>query len=68
MATRRTGRNVEVIRAMLSACIEACEICEAECARHDNYHCRRCAQMCRECAEDCRKAIESLDAEVRELA
>ncbi len=68
VATRRTGRNVAVIHAMLSACVQACEICEAECAKHDNDHCRRCAQMCRECAEDCRKALDSLDVEVDELA
>jgi len=68
VATRRTGSNVAVIRAMLEACIRTCEICEAECAKHDNDHCRRCAQMCRECAEDCRAAVGSLDAEVRELA
>ena len=68
VATRRTGQNVAVIRAMLSACIEACEVCEAECAQHDNDHCRRCAQMCRECAADCRAAVASLDSEVAELA
>jgi len=68
VATRRTGRNVELIRAILETCIRACEICEAECAKHDNPHCRRCAQMCRECAADCRAAADSLDVEVPELA
>jgi hypothetical protein len=60
VATRRTGSNEAVIRAMLAACIKACEICAAECARHDDDHCRRCAEMCRECAEDCRKALATL--------
>jgi hypothetical protein len=64
VATRRTGSNRQLIRTMLATCINACEICEAECARHDNPHCRRCAQMCRECAEDCRRALESLNDEV----
>jgi len=64
VATRRTDHNRQLIRTMLAACIEACEICEAECATHDNPHCRRCAQMCRECAEDCRKALESVNEEV----
>src|SRR6478609_7697151 len=54
IATRRTGGNRELIRTMLAACIRACELCEAECARHDHDHCKRCAQMCRECADDCR--------------
>ena len=61
VATRRTGSDVAIIRAQLTACISACEVCEAECARHDHDHCRRCAQMCRECAEDCRRALAALD-------
>jgi hypothetical protein len=64
VATRRTSDNRQLIRTMLATCIEACEICEAECATHDNPHCRRCAQMCRECADDCRKALETLNREV----
>lgn len=62
VATRRTGENREVIRAMLQACIMACEICAAECEKHDNDHCRRCAEMCRECATDCKAALDSLFA------
>ena len=68
VATRRTGSNVALIRSQLETCIRACEICEAECARHDNDHCRRCAQMCRECAADCRRALESLNEKAREPA
>ncbi len=64
VATRRTDENRQLIRTMLAACIEACETCEAECARHDNAHCKRCAQMCRECADDCRKALADLNREV----
>lgn len=64
IATRRTGSNRQLIRAMLATCIAACEICEAECLKHDNPHCRRCATMCRECANDCRRALEVLNAEV----
>ena len=68
VATRRTGSNVAVIRSLLETCVRTCEICEAECAKHDNDHCRRCAQMCRECAGDCRAAVATLDQEVPELA
>jgi hypothetical protein len=64
VATRRTGSDRQLIRTMLAACIEACTICEAECAKHDNDHCRRCAQMCRECADDCRAALKTLNDEV----
>jgi len=65
VAMRRTGHDRQLIRTMLAACIEACERCGAECARHDNPHCRRCATMCRECADDCLRALEVLHDEVR---
>jgi len=68
VASRRTGSNVAVIRTLLESCIRTCEICEAECAKHDHAHCRRCATMCRECADDCRAALESLNQETREPA
>lgn len=68
IAMRRTGGNRELIRAQLATCIKACELCEAECAKHDNDHCRRCAQMCRECAEDCRAALETLNEEAQAAA
>jgi len=64
ISTRRTGHNRQRIRTMLAICIEACRICEEECARHDNPHCRRCAKMCSECAEDCERALESLNDEI----
>lgn len=65
VATRRTGGNVDVIRSLLETCIRTCEICEEECAKHDNDHCRRCARMCRECADDCRQALQTLANEAR---
>ncbi|RSV14881.1 four-helix bundle copper-binding protein [Sphingomonas sp. ABOLF] len=60
VATRRTGSNEAVLRAMLETCIRTCEICAEECAKHDHDHCRLCADMCRECAEDCRKALQKI--------
>ena len=57
LAVRRTGQNIDVLRAQIEACIRACEICAEECSKHDNPHCNLCATMCRECAEDCRKAL-----------
>ena len=59
VATRRTGNNELLMEEMLALCITACDICAEECARHDNDHCRRCAEMCRECARDCRAALET---------
>lgn len=60
VAARRTGQNIAVIRQMLETCIVSCELCAAECARHDNDHCRMCAEMCRECARDCRAALPTV--------
>ncbi len=66
VAMRRTGENRELIRALLAVCVRACETCADECAKHDNDHCRRCAEMCRECANDCRGALVALNEEVHE--
>ena len=60
VATRRTAGDVGVIKSLLEACITACKVCAEECARHDNAHCRRCAQMCRECLDDCTKALDGM--------
>jgi hypothetical protein len=62
VATRRTGSNERVLREALRLCVTTCELCAEECERHDNDHCRRCAEMCRECARDCSAALESLSA------
>ncbi len=59
VATRRTGSNELLLQEMLQLCITACDICAEECARHDNDHCRLCAEMCRECARDCRVALDT---------
>ena len=59
VATRRTGSNEVVLREALQLCITTCDLCAEECAKHDNDHCRRCAEMCRECARDCRAALET---------
>ena len=60
VAARRTGDDDQVLRVVLTACIDACSICAAECEKHDNEHCRRCAEMCRECADDCREALSTV--------
>ena len=60
VATRRTGSNEIVLGEALQLCVTACDVCAEECARHDNDHCRLCAQMCRECAADCRAVLETL--------
>jgi hypothetical protein len=60
LAVRRAGSNEDALRAMLQACITVCEICAAECEKHEHAHCQRCAEMCRECARDCREALATI--------
>lgn len=62
VATRRSGSNEPVIRAMLEACATACGLCAAECERHgpSHEHCRLCASACRACADACHQALNSL--------
>ena len=60
VASRRTGSNQEILRAMLELCAQACDDCSEMCSKHEDDHCKRCAEMCRECAEDCRTAMNNL--------
>ena len=62
VATRRSGSNEAVIRAMLDACATACRLCAEECERHAgmHQHCRICAEACRTCEDACRKATQTL--------
>jgi hypothetical protein len=61
LASRRTGSNERLLRAMLLTCQTACELCEQECGRHtDHPHCRICAEACRECRSACRDAAMSM--------
>jgi len=48
------ARGSEHGKHLLRECIEVCEACAAECAKHDHDHCQRCAEACRRCAEACR--------------
>ena len=59
MATRRTGENVEVLRAVIQACELACRRCGEECRSHAEMHehCRICAEACMRCAESCNEAL-----------
>lgn len=62
VATRRSGSNEDVIRAMLQACEIACRLCGEECRRHagQHDHCRICAERCDACQSACRQALQSM--------
>jgi hypothetical protein len=62
MGSRRTGSNVEVLRAAIQVCAEACRTCGDECAKHAEMHehCRICADSCRSCEQACRDAMSQV--------
>jgi hypothetical protein len=59
---RSTGRDTEVVRALLQACAVASAACADECVRHTgtHRHCGTCAEMCRLCDQRCRAALVAL--------
>lgn len=40
-------------KSLLKACEDICRQCHKECAKHENDHCRECAEACKRCAEAC---------------
>lgn len=40
---------------VLKLCVDVCEACAAECAKHSYEYCRQCVQACGKCADSCRK-------------
>lgn len=52
------ARNSEVAKNLLQACVDICQACGTECARHSHHeHCRQCAEACQACAEACLAAL-----------
>ena len=45
------------LAAMAKVCIDVCEDCEKECAKHEDKHaeCKACADACRDCIKACKK-------------
>lgn len=56
IGARRSGSNEATIKAVLSSTKTAIQACHAECKKHDNPHCKRCATMCEELIADIEKA------------
>jgi hypothetical protein len=51
-----------VLRHMIEACAEVCQVCGQECARHAQMHehCRICAESCRHCEDTCRQLLTTV--------
>lgn len=60
--SRHTDDDANLSRAMLDACLIACQSCADECARHADAHehCRICATACRECVRVCRELMAAM--------
>ena len=60
--SRQTGRDADVIHAILEACATACKACGDECAEHAEMHehCKICAEACRRCEDACRALLAAL--------
>ena len=59
--SRQTGYDPAVTRAVLEACVAACQACGDECAHHGEMgmaHCRVCAEACRRCEQACRTLLD----------
>lgn len=53
LAARLLERDSEIAHKYLVVCEEMCRLCAAECGKHDDEHCKRCAEACLRCAEAC---------------
>jgi hypothetical protein len=62
VASRHTGYDANLTRAVLEACATACRACGDECSRHASMHdhCRICADACRRCEQACRDLLVAL--------
>jgi len=62
VVSRQTAFDPVLLRAVLTACVEACRACYEECRRHalDHEHCRICADACHRCSHACRELLASV--------
>ena len=59
--SRHTEYDANITRAMLQACVQACNSCRDECARHTHMsHCQACAEECQRCADACQAMLTSI--------
>ena len=48
------ARNSPHAPHVMRECIEICQKCHDECAKHQHDHCQACAKACQECLDACR--------------
>jgi Cys-rich four helix bundle protein (predicted Tat secretion target) len=52
------GQQSSQVPAMAKVTLEACEVCEKECRKHEVHpECKACAESCIACAKECKKVV-----------
>lgn len=62
LMSRELEPDISILRSQLQACIVACQVCGAECRRHEGMmaHCRECADACQRCEMAYVEALRAL--------
>ncbi|MBA3532940.1 MAG: four-helix bundle copper-binding protein [Ardenticatenales bacterium] len=70
VATRQTETQWHLLHSQLRACITACQLCGAECARHAQHHehCRICTEVCQRCEASCTRLLEAIERTLKDPA
>lgn len=58
--SRQQHPDIRILGRQIHSCLLACELCAAECSKHQHEHCRVCADACRACAKACQDALAAL--------
>lgn len=70
IVTRQTEPNLDVRRAQVAACAQACRACAAECQQHASHHehCRICDETCQRCEDACNQLLKTSQERPEEAA
>jgi hypothetical protein len=60
--SRQTGYDLDLTRAVVQACAQACKVSGDECDRHAQMHehCRVCAELCHRCQQVCEEVLAAI--------
>jgi Cys-rich four helix bundle protein (predicted Tat secretion target) len=53
------NQQSNLVPALAKTALEACQLCEKECRKHENHHatCKACAESCAACIKQCKSVI-----------
>lgn len=54
LTARFVARGSAHAKHVMRECIELCQLCHTECAKHNDTHCQQCAAACKACIEVCK--------------